>query len=217
LLQKFATNSEQWLLPRSRVLLVGLLTANACLALWLNVAQEPIAVVEAPASDIGPEIRLLAEVPIPSTPKLTSRECRSWGPEKDPQAFASLVAELDLTGSFPEVQKQEIMGAPDFLVYVGELGSQDNAKRVSQVLKSQGIDSYIIDRENDYLILSVGVFSKESRANIQLERVSVLGYDVFIEQLERVQTVYNLMAHVNVDSDFYASSTSACMVFAHNP
>jgi cell division septation protein DedD len=198
-------------------MLVGLLAANACLALWLNVAQEPIAVVVAPAADIGPEIQLLAEVPISPTPKPPPRECRSWGPEKDPQAFVSLVAKLDLTGSFPEVQKQEIMGAPDFLVYVGELGSQDNAKRVARELESQGIDSYIIDRDDAYLILSVGVFSKENRANRQQARVSALGYDVFIEQLERVQTVYNLTAHVNVDSESYTSSTSACMVFAHNP
>ena len=216
MLHKATPKFEEWLLPRSRVMLAGLLTANACLALWLGVSQAPVAMVAAPTSELGPEIQLLAEVPIPPTPKPPPRECRSWGPEGDPQAFADLVAALDTTGSFPEVQQQDIQGAPDYLVYVGELGSQDNAKRVSRELKSQGIDSYIINRDDSYLILSIGVFSQEGRANLQQAKVSALGYDVFIEHLERVQTVYNLVAHVNVDSEFYRSSTSACMVFAHN-
>jgi hypothetical protein len=41
-----------------------------------------------------------------------------------------------------------------------------------------------------------------------------LGYAGQVDELPRAQTVYNLTAHVELDSQFYKTSTSACMAFA---
>ncbi len=217
MLQKFATNYEQWLLPRSRYLLAGLVVANACLALVLTIQPEESVIVSPTPAALGPEIQLLAEIPAAEFHlQAAPRECRLWGPESDPQAFMALVAQLDAMGSFPEVQKREISGAPDYLVYVGELGSRDNAKRVARELNALEIDNYLINREAASPIISVGVFSRKSLADQHIEKIAGLGYHVFLEQLERAQTVYSLVAHVSADTALYNSSTSACMAFAHN-
>ena len=63
------------------------------------------------------------------------------GPEQSPEAFDALLAELDAQGGFPEVKKTKVQGAPDYLVYIGELGSTENAKRVAQELTSLEIES----------------------------------------------------------------------------
>ena len=219
MLQKFGAQLEQRLLPRSKMLFAGLITANVCLGLWLN-ATTGEAVVPAPSLQAleGPEIQLLAEIapPAEAVPKPPVRECRIWGPEKSPDLFAELQANLDAIGGFPEIQETEVRAAPDYLVYVTGLGSRDNAKRAARELKALNIDSYAMTSESGAPILSVGLFSRENLAVKQEERVAKLGYEVVLETLERTQTVYNLVAHVRVDSDEYQSSTSACVAIAQS-
>lgn len=224
MLYKLGYKFEEWLLPRGRTLLVGLLAANVCLtgALWLShESDDGVAVAAAEvAEDVERKIQLIAEIPavtpIVQSEHKQARECRLWGPEQSPDAFTVLKAELESTGSFPELQALEIKGAPDYLVYVAELGSQDNAKRVAKELEALQIDSYLINRQGQPLILSVGVFSRQSLAERQHARISSLGYAVSIEELERAQTVYQLSAHVEEHSEAYASSTSPCIAIAHN-
>ena len=225
---------EEWLLPRGRTLLVGLVAANVCLTFVLIAAQQPPTgedLADLTEIPIDREIQLLAEAPPPATSSaLTAqpapdqplpsqppaRECRTWGPEPTPDAFADLVVALEASGSFPEVRSREVKAPPDYLVYVGELGSRDNAKRIAKELDALSIESYLINHPETGLKLSVGVFSREKLAVKQQDRVAQLGYSVTIEELERAQTVYQLTAHVAPDSQAYESSTSACIAFAHN-
>lgn len=144
------------------------------------------------------------------------KECRVWGPESDPSTFVPLQSELEQIGGFPELVETQIDSKPDYLVYVANLGSRDNAKRVATELRSQDIDSYLINRDDGSRILSVGVFSRKRLADRQLERVVSLGYAGQVDELPRAQTVYNLTAHVELDSQLYKTSTSACMAFAQN-
>ena len=217
MLNKIAHRFEEWLLPRSRTLLLGLLCANICLAFALIAFQDPQVGVASPAPVIDKEIQLLAEVsPLEPAPKPTTRECRLWGPESKPEAFDPLVAVLDESGGFPEVQSQEVKSASDYLVYVGELGARANARRIARELSALQIESYQINRDDGTIILSVGLFSRQQLAEKHQKRVAELGYSVFVEELERRQTIYNLVAHVEPDSELYKTSTSACMAIAHN-
>jgi sporulation related protein len=222
LLNKIAHRFEEWLLPRSRTLLFGLLTANVCVAFALIALQDPVETSASASLPVEREIQLLAEVAAPEataqaqSPKPTPRECRVWGPEQNPEAFDPLITQLKSKGGFPEVLEQEVKVPTDFLVYVGALGSRDNAKRVAKELSALNIESYLINPEDAPPILSVGVFSRQNLADKQRKRVAGLGYKVFIDQLERTQTVYSLSAHVSADSHLYKSSTSACMAIAHN-
>ncbi len=219
MLQKLGAQLEQRLLPRSKVVLAGLITANVCLGLWLNATVREGMTPEPRLGELdGDRIQLLAEVgpPAEPTPKPPARECRIWGPEQDPQAFDTLRVELDAIGGFPEVQETTVRAEPDYLVYVQALGSRDNAKRVARELKALNIDSYAMTADSGAPILSVGLFSREHLAKRQHQRVTELGYEVATDVLERTQTVYNLVAHVSVDSDAYGTSTSACVAIAHS-
>lgn len=218
MLQRVGIKFEEWLLPRSRILLTGLIAANICLALALIAFQEETQAEQTALAPIESEIQLLAEVPeaLPVS-KPVPKECRVWGPEQSPTAFDALLAQLDAQGGFPEVKKTEVQGAPDYLVYIGELGSTENAKRVAKELTSLKMESYLMTREDGSPILSVGLFSRQRLATKQLNRVTTLGYAGFLEELPRAQTVYNLTAHVEADTELYKSSTSPCMAIAQNP
>jgi sporulation related protein len=233
LLQKVGFHLEHWLLPRSRIVLTGLVCANVCLAFALIAFQEPRPNDQSALLPLDNQLKLVEEaVPTPqgeaiasvpdlsqtSTPsvKSSAKECRSWGPESDPLEFQGLQAQLSDLGGFPEIVEMQVQGKPDYLVYVANLGSRDNARRVSAELLSQNIESYLINRDDGSRILSVGVFSRAQLAQRQLKRVSDLGYAGQLEELPRAQVVYNLTAHVALDSDLYKTSTSACMAFAQN-
>lgn len=138
------------------------------------------------------------------------RECRIWGPAQTQDEFASLATRLEEQGGFPEIRQSQIQGAPDYMIYIANLGSLEKAKRTGQELMSVDIDSYVIDRSDDGPILSVGVFSREELATNLYNRLTGLGYDVVSQRLERNQTVFNLIAHVQVASDDYQTSVSAC-------
>ena len=217
---KFAHKLEEWLLPRGRTLLLGLLVANAGVALFLIAGRGPTVeagTAPAVAAELEPKIQLLAEAgPAPAIEQPPARECRLWGPEQSPDAFENLVAELSASGSFPEIESRQVKAASDYLVFIGELGSRDNAKRIAKELDALDIDSYLINPKDQPLMLSVGVFSRQALALKQRERMAELGYAVAIKELERAQTVYQLSAHVHTDSVLYKSSTSACVAIAHN-
>ncbi len=205
------------MLPRRHVVLTGLLCSNVCLAFGLIAMQDPN-VDETPAlAPLEAQLKLIEEPALVANQAPAAiKECRVWGPESDPDTFAPLQSELDQIGGFPEIIEMQVAGKPDYLVYVANLGSRDNAKRVASELRSQDIESYLINRDDGSRILSVGVFSRKRLADRQLQKVTDLGYAGQVDELPRAQTVYNLTAHVELDSQLYKTSTSACMAFAQN-
>ena len=233
MLQKVGFQLEHWLLPRRHIVLTGLLCANVCLAFALIAFQDPRPNDQSPLLPLDNQLKLVEETlsttqretiasaqnqtqtAAPSA-KATAKECRLWGPVSDPLEFQVLQSQLSELGGFPEIVEMQVEGKPDYLVYVANLGSRDNARRVSAELLSQNIESYLINRDDGSRILSVGVFSRVQLAQRQLKRVSDLGYAGRMEELPRAQVVYNLTAHVALDSDLYKTSTSACMAFAQN-
>ena len=229
MLQKVGIQLEHWLLPRRHLVLTGLLCANVCLAFALIAFQEPLPNDQSALLPLENQLKLVQETRAESQGSrqnstiaqrpiraASAKECRSWGPESDPLEFQILQTQLSELGGFPEIVEMQVEGKPDYLVYVADLGSRDNAKRVSAELLSQNIESYLINRDDGSRILSVGVFSRAQLAQRQLQRVTALGYTGQMEELPRAQVVYNLTAHVALDSDLYKTSTSACMVFAQN-
>ena len=224
MLQKVGFQLEHWLLPRRHIVLAGLLCANVCLSFALIAAQKPQPNDQSALIPLENQLKLVEEVSLqtagttnsPLDRQTSAKECRSWGPESDPIEFQTLQTQLSELGGFPEIIEMQVEGKPDYLVYVANLGSRDNARRVSAELLSQNIESYLINRDDGTRILSVGVFSRSQLAQRQLKRISDLGYTGQMEELSRAQVVYNLTAHVALDSDLYNTSTSACMAFAQN-
>jgi len=204
-------------LPYRRIFLMGMVAANLCLPLVLISWQDQTNHVEEIPSKAVAEIRLIDEVGVRSVTDVPEvfTECRIWGPEVEAGAFDGLIAQLDQQGGEPDIQMSEVPVAPDYLVYIGGLGTNASINRVIAKLNDQRIDSYVIKRENAAPILSVGVFSRQEYAELQLTTVEKLGYKGFIEELPKSKTVYNLTAHVSIASELYKSSNAGCMTFAH--
>ena len=142
------------------------------------------------------------------------RVCRIWGPESKPENFLKLEENLLADGGLPEVISQEIEINADYMVAVTGIESYDRARQIAAELQEMGIENYLMPKNGDNLLISIGVFSQESRAKAQQIRVQELGYQVKIDTLKRSQKVYNLMAHIEKSSDFYDTSTSSCLDIA---
>ena len=145
------------------------------------------------------------------------RECRVWGPVSSPDEFDDLSRNLEAVGGFPEIKEIEVVLAADYLVFVGPVPNMSQARQIAGDLRELQIDNYVINRENTGPGVSVGVFSRESLAQRQLEKVAQLGYEVSLEPMQRSQKAYNLHAHVERDSVHFSSSISGCMDIAQNP
>ena len=145
-----------------------------------------------------------------------ARECRVWGPRSSSAAFADLSATLENQGAFPEVFETQVQSEPDYMVYVRDLGSADNAQRVGRELKEQKVDSFVTRRDGA-VVLSVGVFSNQQYAKRQFDRLAQWGFDMGMEEIARTQTVYNLRGYVSPDSELFSTSVSPCLAIAQSP
>lgn len=204
----------------SRSLLASLVAINLLLAGGLsyfsqtNIVREGVPATPVAATDDASDLILLSEAQV-DTPEPVieddpvTRECRVWGPRSEIGAFDDLTRILDRTGGFPEIVEVEIDAAPTYMVYVDVRDASVQARRVMQELKAVEIDNFRI-RRDDGDIISVGVFSKLSLAEKQLQRVQELGYQTELETMERSQTVFTLHGYVDPSSSLYAESSHKC-------
>lgn len=219
---------NQLFLPHSRYVLVSLLAVNLVVGVYLVSREQAPQQITAPLPAIQPELRLVdayvtvdeaaSDEAVAQATVLkqaeTVRECRVWGPEPSPEAFTELATKLRSSGGFPEIVSTKVRGRAEYLVYVDHLDSRDNAKRAAQELEALKIESYLMTQADKTPVVSVGVFSSQDRAQVHMQRVSELGYEVGIEAMSRSQTVYNMTAHVFPDTQAYSSSISTCAMIA---
>lgn len=177
-------------------------------------------------SSLGPSLRLLAELPPGEVkpvadPKLVVFSeseieapaefetdaaaldgepvqvvCHVWGPFQNRTELEKVEKDVVAAGGETRVTQSTVPGRSDYLVYIGTPGKAENARRILEELKSQDIDSALIARGRFNNTLSVGVFSRDVRAQRQLRRVTKLGYDAGIKEIERSHEVFHLEARV---------------------
>lgn len=152
-----------------------------------RMALEPAEVV--PERELA--LELLVEQPDDAT-----LVCRMWGPFSNLEALERVQTTVDEVGEVVEVQTGQVQSTPDFLVYIESDNNIDNAHRLLKELEGQSLDAYIIAGGDFVNSVSAGVFSSQERAERQVRRLTDLGYSAEIESLERVQTVFHLLAMV---------------------
>jgi hypothetical protein len=166
----------------------------------------------AQAEALSPTLRLVSEL-VPERQARSPLLCRAWGPFSDTGDLERVVEELELQASDFEIIESEIPASTEYLVYIRPAGNRDAAKRVVEELRSQDIDSFIMGgRFNNSL--SVGLFSRESGALEQQQRVVALGYSANIEPLHRSQRAYHLLARVAPERSVAAEQNRACAEIA---
>ncbi|MCZ6886863.1 MAG: SPOR domain-containing protein [Gammaproteobacteria bacterium] len=125
----------------------------------------------------------------------TSQACLAAGPFDDFAAVDAIKTRIVSNGGRAKVLSEQIVGSPDYLVYIGPTGSRGTARRMLQELKGQALDCHIITDGVLANALSLGVFTDRRRAEAQRQRVAELGYEVNLRSLSRTHTVYRLLAH----------------------
>jgi hypothetical protein len=140
--------------------------------------------------------------------------CRVWGPFGDRAQLEPLQRQLGELGGAIEVRQSEVQGEPDFLVFIDTGNNLDTARRTLQELETQSVDAYIIAGGPYVNSVSVGVFSRENRANAQKQRVESLGYKSAVQVLSRSQTVYHLIARIPERLDQLENAGADCQTIA---
>ena len=181
------------------ILLAVLVVANIALMGLGFSSQHPLP-SEPQAASEPPALRLVSEMTESSLPEPAATQfiCRTWGPRSNLEDFGKVRAYVEEQGGSSRIREVSVYSEPDFLVYVGEVGKSENARRLLEELKSQSIDSALITRGPYNNTISVGVFSREQRADLQRSRVAQLGYEVGVERIDRSYSVYHLEARVPV-------------------
>jgi hypothetical protein len=166
-------------------------------------------------ADAAPR-QALSEQSVDSGPavKVDPMVCRVWGPFDDRTQLESLQNQLADLGGAIEIRESEIQGDPDYLVYIDTGNNLDTARRTLQELETQSVDAYIIAGGPYINSVSVGVFSREPRAEAQKQRVSALGYKSAIAVLGRSQTVFHLIARVPVSPEALEDPGADCQTIA---
>lgn len=140
--------------------------------------------------------------------------CRVWGPFNNRTELEKVEADIAAAGGETRVTESTVPGRSDYLVYIRTPGQAENARRVLEELKSQAIDSALITRGRFNNTLSVGVFSRNDRAQRQMIRVSKLGYDVAIKEIDRSYNVFHLEARVVADFEPAVAPIGPCREIA---
>ena len=149
-----------------------------------------------------PVLRLVSEMTAAQAAAPAERlVCHSWGPFSNADDFVETQARIEAAGGSSRVRQSVVFADPDYLVYVGRRGEAENARRTLEELKSQSIESGLIVRGPFTNTLSVGVFSRADRAQLQQERVAKLGYEVGIEEIGRSYDVFHLEGQVPAGFD----------------
>ena len=185
-----------------------LIFANCVLLFWpLGPQESPAA--SPPLAVFQPSMTLLTDaytVPVPTKVLgVGARICHAWGPDSEINEVRALEQKVRVEGVETEVFEKEVLSASDYLVYIGPLAAPEGARRLLEELRSQAIESHLINQGRFSDMLSVGVFSQKSRARKQQEKVAELGYEVAIEELQHARLVYHLL--VNAPADFVPEIT----------
>ena len=210
------------------VWLGALIVANIAYISWIwTLGRSEAPIPPAQLSSNRPSLRLLAEVP-PEQLKLlvdeqltlallpgsdreaTAVVCRVWGPFTSRAEVEKVERDVAANGGQARVTESIVPGRPDYLVYIGTPGNAQNAHRVLEELKTQAIDSALIRRGRFNNTVSVGVFSRNDRAQRQRRRVAKLGYDVGIEEIDRSYNVFHLEATVLADFVSAVAPSGTC-------
>lgn len=201
---------------------------------WLAGPSDPPA-QRSQLSSLGPTLRLLGEVPpaeevlledgvlLEKDLLLPDRGpgqapvqvvCHAWGPFNDRSELEEVENDIVAVGGETSVTQSTIPGRSDYLVYIGTPGKAENARRILEELKSQAIDSALITRGRFNNTLSVGVFSRDDRAQRQLQRVAKLGYDAGVKEIDRSHDVFHLVARVPADFEPAVAPSGPCSEIA---
>jgi hypothetical protein len=156
----------------------------------------------------GPGMTLLREVdrgpPVPATaePSVapTGAPCTAIGPFIE-AADADAAAEELRGAGFEPARSSRVEEVRDgFWVYIGDIDSEEAARAMLEELTGNGVDdAYMIPDSGQGIRISLGVYARITRAGVEADRVSQLGFEATIA--DRMRMAQTIWLEVTVTSD----------------
>jgi hypothetical protein len=156
----------------------------------------------------GPGMTLLREVdrgppvaaPVEPSVAPTGAPCTAIGPFVE-AADADAAADALRGAGYEPARSSRVEEIRDgFWVYIGDIDSEETARAILDELTRNGVeDAYMIPDSERGILISLGVYSRITRAGIEADRVSQLGFEATIA--DRMRVAQTIWLEVTVVSD----------------
>ena len=80
----------------------------------------------------------------------------------------------------------------NYMVYIPPFSNESRALEELRVLRSQGVDSFVITQGERQNGVSLGIFGAKVNADAYADQIERMGFTVVVEQLTREQEVFSL-------------------------
>ena len=124
--------------------------------------------------------------PAADSQQQVSKDCFVIGPFPDRESVDQVQQRLFSIGIDSRERADQNIQAVDYWVHIPPLPSRESAIRLLRELQAQNIDSFVITQGELTNGISLGLFSKETSANIVGRRLMAAGYSVEIKPLSRI-------------------------------
>ncbi len=165
------------------------------------------------AGDLGVERKLLGMQSL--TPSggqsATSNKCVILGPFANKQAARKVVDELLRLSVSSSVESMAFPAGVGHWVYLPPTKTRREALKMLSVLQERKIDSYVVPKGDNKNAISLGMFTKESLADGQLNRIKALGFDAKLKVVERTYNELWVMLNHQEDDKITSSQWVALL------
>lgn len=182
-----------------RSLFLFLLLLNILYALWQLQSGElvPDRELDSPA----PSATDAAVAPVglsqerqaaPGADEVPAALCIRLGVFADREEAAQLLQRLLALDVRAAVVEDEVVGSSDYWLVMPVIGGTPGALARLSSLQERGVDSFVITEGPLAGSISLGVFSREDYAAARQAQLQSDGYDVRIEQVEKLRSQYSV-------------------------
>jgi hypothetical protein len=114
------------------------------------------------------------------------RFCQTVGPFMKEAVSADIGKRLAALGYQPTHRTAEARTPSGYWIYMPAMPAAE-ARRIVAELDAHGMTDYFIGKQN---YISLGIFSRKSKARVRLEQIQGLGFDAILDRRYRTRTVY---------------------------
>lgn len=130
---------------------------------------------------------------VPETPAIAAEvttevedSCHTIGPLAREDDAVAIRAQLSAAGYSPRLRTDRVRKPSGYWIYMPAMRASE-ARRIVAELESHGMTDYYVGKQN---YISLGIFSRESKARLRLDRIKQLGFDAILDRRYRTRPEY---------------------------
>ena len=112
--------------------------------------------------------------------------CHTIGPLAREDDAAAIRTQLSAAGYLTRLRSDAVRKPSGYWVYMPAMPAGE-ARRIVAELDANGMTDYYIGKQN---YISLGIFSRESKAQLRLDQIRNLGFDAILDRRYRIRSEY---------------------------